>query len=86
MVPILQPLPRAAPAPLRATPRAVTWARHRRLGLVGLQGVQSVLLQLLPGAPLAGLTEHRQGVSYEKSHVKNFIIIISLPPKDIARA
>lgn len=50
-----------------------------------LQGIQSVLLQLFPRTPLAGLTEHRQGMRYEKSHLK-FFIIITFPFESIARA
>lgn len=48
---------------------------------MGLQGVQSVLLQLFPRTSLAGLTEHGQGMSCEESHLKIFIIIITLHPK-----
>lgn len=37
-----------------------TWVGYRRFRFMRLQGIQSVLLQLFPCTPLAGLTEHRQ--------------------------
>lgn len=43
--------------------RHSTWSWHGRLGFVGSLGVQTVFLQLLPGAALPGLSEHGQGVS-----------------------
>lgn len=44
----------------------LTWTGDGRLGFVGFERVESVLLQLLPGAALTSLAEHGQSVSCEK--------------------
>lgn len=85
-IPYRSPHP-APQRPLQVTSKiTVTWACYGRFRFVRLQGIQSVLLQLFPCTPLAGLAEHRQGMRYEKSHLKNFIMIITLPSQNIAKA